>query len=105
MYAVWSSQLGAEEHDVPRAADLLPDPRARHYWDPEQAVGGPFAGVLGMDSPAWDVWLLFDRDARWRDLDAPPDPAWWAHQLNGLPDSLRLDPDRFARKGNDLLDR
>lgn len=99
---VWSPQLGAQERHVPDAARLMADPRVRHYWDPGRVVGGRYAEPLGLDSPAWDVWLLFGREAVWEDPAGAPEAAWWEHQLGGLPDSLRLDPGRFARKANEL---
>lgn len=101
VYVVWSSQLGAEESHVPDATGLIPDPRVRHYWDGEQVVGGAYQEPLGLTQPAWDVWMLFDGNASWG--DTPPAPAWWEHQLTSLPDSLRLDPERFARKAEALL--
>lgn len=87
----------------------MPDRRARHYWDPDRVVGRAYqerltAGdrVFRLESAAWDVWLLFDRDARWE--AAPPPPAWWEHQLGGrLPDERRLNPQRFADRANALL--
>ncbi|HSR43121.1 MAG TPA: hypothetical protein VLL48_13130, partial [Longimicrobiales bacterium] len=97
VYVVWSPQLGARESHVPDATTLMPDPRARHYWDPTLSVGKGVSPYLGLDDPAWDVWLLFPRDAIWGDGPLPP-PEWWEHQLGSLPDSLRLDPDRFGRK-------
>lgn len=101
---VWSPQLGAEERHVPDGARLILDPRVRHYWDPDRLVGRRYAPILGTDAPAWDVWLLFGRTARWSDPDGAPEPDWWEHQLGGLPDSLRLDPERFARKAAELLE-
>lgn len=105
VYVVWSSQLGAEERHVPEAATLMPDPRARHYWDPEMAVGRAYQAFLEIPQPAWDVWMLFGRDARWTGTD-PPEPAWWEHQLSGagLPAERVLDPDRFARKAAALVE-
>lgn len=80
----------------------MPDPRVRHYWDPTLGVGRAAAPHIGLGSPAWDVWLLYDRDAAWGD-GALPEPAWWEHQLGGLPADRHLDPTRFARKAEELL--
>ena len=108
VFVVWSSQLGAAERHVPDATRLISDPRARHYWDPDRLAGRAvtqrFARMLDRSaedaSPAWDVWLLFDRDARWDSL--PPEPAWWEHQLDMLPADRHLDPERFAGKAREL---
>lgn len=86
---------------MPDATGLIPDARVRHYWDPERVVGEAYREELGLSEPAWDVWLLFGRDATWR--EARPSPDWWEHQLSVLADSLHLDPERFARKATELL--
>lgn len=86
---------------MPEATALMPDPRARHYWDPGLLAGRAFAPIVGTSMPAWDVWLLFDRDAGWTDR-TPPEPAWWAHQLQGMPEERRLDPERFTRRATEL---
>ena len=108
VFVVWSSQLGAEERHVADATRLIPDPRARHYWDPDRLVGKAVTRRLQLmldraptgDPAAWDVWLLFDRSARWDSL--PPVPAWWEHQTNMLPPERHLDPERFAARAREL---
>lgn len=95
VYVVWSPQLGAQEKHVASATALVPDARARHYWDGNMVVGSTFQPLLELPAPAWDVWMLFDRDAMWR-ADAPPRPAWWEHQLSAGPPELHLDASRFA---------
>lgn len=93
---VWSPELDAAENDVPGATRLMSDPRVAHFWDPEATVGRAFREVLGTSEPAWDVWMLFDQDARWD--QQPPDPAWWEHQLAYLSPDRYLDPQRFASR-------
>lgn len=104
VYVVWSTQLGASESRVPDATALMPDARARHYWDPGLAVGKAVSGQLGLDDPAWDVWLLYDRVKTWG-RGGPPEPDWWEHQLGNLPAERRLDPQRFAQRAAELLER
>ena len=99
---VWSSQLGAEEKHVAEAAALMQDPRVRHYWDGARLAGKAFQAGLGLGSPAWDVWLLFPPGVRWEAGQAP-EPAWWEHQLRGMPSDRRLDPKRFADKARELI--
>lgn len=109
MFVVWSGQVGNEGH-VPAAAELIPDPRVRHYWDQERVAGKAFRNLddgaerLELDFPAWDVWLIFDADARWTD-GGPPRPIWWEHQLGDLLPSRRLDAERFARKAVEATGR
>jgi hypothetical protein len=109
IYVVWSSQLNAEEKHVTDAAKLLSDKRARHYWDGDQVVGGnyqkltlPDGEIIEIASPAWDVWMLFGRDARWD--ESAPEPDWWEHQLGPLPKEIRLEPERFGDKARELLE-
>ena len=104
VYVVWSSQVGGKERHVAKAAKVIPGPRARHYWDADQNVGKVFQPILGTPAPAWDVWMLFDRGVRW-DGKTPPRPAWWEHQLYGMPPELFLDAERFAKKAREILSR
>jgi hypothetical protein len=82
---------------------LMPDPRVRHYWDGDRVVGGAFRVLdfgertIDIGAEAWDVWLLFDREATWSP-DGPPLPAWWEHQLRIPVPERRLDAQRFASK-------
>lgn len=107
---VWSDQLGGNPDAVPEASKLIPDPRASSYWDGERWLGRayerlPYQGdVLQMTSEAWDVYLLFDRDAKWT-ADGPPRPAWWEDQLQGLPRERFLDASRFAARAAELAHR
>jgi hypothetical protein len=95
VYVVWSPQLGAEEKHVASATALVSDKRARHFWDQGELAGSAFQSILSLPAPAWDTWMLFDRNAMWREAKAPT-PAWWEHQLAVGPPELHLDPDRFA---------
>jgi hypothetical protein len=104
VYVIWSSQSGAEEQHVADAAELVADRRTRHYWDGGQQVGEAFQPLLGTPAAAWDVWLLFDRGARWEG-NAPPRPAWWEHQLHGMTPERLLDPDRFARQAREIEEK
>jgi hypothetical protein len=87
----------------------MPDSRARHYWDGREAMGRLYETLeldgkaLSIGVPAWDVWMLFDRDTEWK--TTPPKPAWWEHQLHGLPEERHLDPERFAAKAKALAAR
>jgi len=108
VYVVWSPQLGAQEKHAGDATELVPDKRARHYWDGDMVIGSQFQELkhpdgtdLSLGSPAWDVWMLFAPDARW-EVPGAPEPAWWEHQLGGMPEDIRLDPERFAAKAAQL---
>lgn len=106
VFVVWSDQLGAQPRYVADAARLMPDSRARQYWDGQEVIGRAYQTLamdgrtFTLDAPAWDVWMLFDRDAAWR--STPPKPAWWEHQLYALPHERQLNPERFAAKAQTL---
>ena len=95
VFVVWSAQLGAQEKHVASATALVPDPRVTHYWDGAMLVGSAFQPLLGLPAPAWDTWMLFDRNAVWKDTGLPM-PVWWEHQLQAGPPGLMLDSKRFA---------
>jgi hypothetical protein len=107
VFVVWSDQLGAEPRHVPDAAELIPDPRARHYWDGREVAGRAFQTLdyegkpITLGAPAWDVWMLFDRNAEWVGVSAPK-PVWWEHQVHTAPKERFLDPTRFAEKARAL---
>jgi hypothetical protein len=105
VHVVWSSQVGAEAQHVAGGAELMQDERAVHYWDPNRRVGAAFRKhIVGLSSPAWDVWMLYAPGVSWEG-HAPLPPTWWEHQLPGLDPALRLDADRFARKALKLSAR
>jgi hypothetical protein len=79
----------------------VPDDRAAHLWDGTGASMRAFQSALGLGEEAWDVFLLYDRNARWNG-DVPPQPKFWMHQLSS---SLapHLEPEEFAKQANALL--
>jgi hypothetical protein len=101
VFVVWSSQLGAQEKNVGEATTLIPDRRVSNFWDSSLVVGTAFSRAANRSEPAWDVYMLFGPNASWPATGVPT-PAWWEHQLSGLPPELRLDPRRFAAKARAL---
>lgn len=79
-YVVWVPMFRGMERDVPGASTEVPDARSLHYWDGASLLVQGYRETLGLPEPAWDIFLLYDRDARW-DGDKPPAPAYWMHQL------------------------
>ncbi len=75
---------------------LVPDKRARQYWDPGELLGRDYQRILPTPGPAWDVYLLFPRGVQWT-AAAPPKPIFWMHQLGGVTNAPRLDPDVFRQ--------
>lgn len=103
VFIVSSSQLGAEEEDIRNPMSLMSGDNVRHYWDGDRRVGATLQDFMGMDYPAWDVWLLYGPGAVWG--DPAPEPDWWEHQLSDLDrvhPERRLDAERFASKAREL---
>jgi hypothetical protein len=88
VFIIWIPAITGDDYGAAMGSlSKVPDPRARHYWDGGQALGEAFSPLLGIRSRmAWDVYLLFDGKAQWK--DSPPAPTEWLHQLVGE------DPDR-----------
>jgi hypothetical protein len=101
VYSVWVPILPSDaKFTVGRATKSLVNPRVTHYWDGAGELVQGFAPVLGIDDKAWDVYLLYDKDAEW--TGAPPKPIYWQEQL-GLSDETKLDPTKLTAEINRLL--
>jgi hypothetical protein len=92
---VWQPKSGGQEKDVSEATATFPDKRARHFWDGSGWTVEHFKSVLGIQVDAWDLYLLYDADARW-DGDEPPKPLFWMHQLRGVDNGPLLDAGVFG---------
>ena len=78
-----------------------------HGWDGERRLGHMFAAALGLSSIAWDVYLLYSPGVRWN-LDVPPTPDFWMHQLpadSGAARNLVLYPTKLSEELMKLMDR
>jgi hypothetical protein len=70
---VWIDRLPSDDEGAARRAHaLLDDPRVTHFYDPDQHAGRAWAGVLGLQDVAWDVYLLFDDQAAWGNTAPAP---------------------------------
>jgi len=106
VYAVWVPILWSDWRlAVSRATTRLPDERVSHFWDAGGTLVRAYSQILQLSDarPAWDVYLLFDRNAEWN--DEPPAPQDWMHQLPREPAERRLDSEALAAKAGRLLDR
>lgn len=85
---------------VGRATKSLDDPRAMHWWDGDNILSQAYAPVLGIEGEAWDVYLLYDKDATWG--DAPPKPAYTQDQM-GISPETQLDRTKLTAEIKKLL--
>lgn len=95
VFVVWIPAIAGDRYEATESAmALIPDERARHYWDGGQALGEALSPTLGIRAKmAWDVYVLYDEDAGWG--DAPPAPAAWLHQKFGEDPALELKEERL----------
>lgn len=108
VYIVWSPILELDAQSwVPNAMTRLPDSRVSHYWDGEGKLVEAYKTILptldektGKYLKAWDVYMVFPRDAEWQ--DKPPEPGYWMHQL-WLDTGNRFDGDILAKETKKML--
>jgi hypothetical protein len=91
------------------AAELVsPEKRlTMQAWDSRRSVGEAFAKTLGLNCPAWDVYLVYEPGVRWNG-DTAPMPSLWMHQLSkksGADPALHLQPDRLTLEVRNALAR
>ncbi len=53
--------------------------RITYLWDGEFAAARSWQKTLGLPGVAWDVYLLYRPQAKWK--SRPPRPDFWMHQL------------------------
>jgi len=84
VFVVWMPVLERDDLLAAReATSLLADSRVRHYWDGQRALGYPLGRTLQLKESqlAWDVYLVYGREAKWTSGSLPP-PQDWMHQLS-----------------------
>ena len=110
MYIVWVAVKNAQTPNELAANAAREAPRysgALNYLDRSGEATRAFAVPLkleprlGIQLPAWDVYLAYSGDARW--MQTPPAPAYWMHQLSNAPAALRLDGDKLRSEIEKLL--
>ena len=86
---------------IPQATKRFTDGRVSHYWDRHGQLVSAYARVLQIDGPAWDIYLLYDRNAEWK--DQPPTPNFWMDQI-GAEKGTPFEGDKLAQWVRDLLE-
>lgn len=102
VYAVWVPILPSDvKITVPRATNRLPDERVTHFWDGGGELVTAYSRILELgDTPAWDVYFVFDRNAEWN--GKPPKPDYWMDKL-GIRPEQQLDGEKLAAEVRRLL--
>jgi hypothetical protein len=97
VHIIWTPVLAKDSYAAAVAVrDLIPDPRATHYWDADRSLGLSYTKSVMLPEDnnelAWDVYFIYEQGTRWR--GSPPVPADWWHQL--------ADDQRFLADGKAL---
>lgn len=83
VYVVWMPVLATDDREAAlKSQSIVDDSRASHFWDLDQSLGRAYGKSIDLPRGgdlAWDMYLVFGRDAKW---DATlPVPSLWNHQL------------------------
>ena len=103
VFVVWIPAISGDRYEATEnAMTLIPDERARHYWDGSQALGEALSPTLGIRAQmAGDVYVVYDGAAEWG--DAPPAPTSWLHQKAGEDPALELTEERLVEQLQNAL--
>ena len=96
VYAVWLPILGIDSKaSLPMATNRFSDPRVRQYWDAKAELNSSYASIFKTDDAVWDVYMLYDRNAEWK--EKPPAPVYMMDKI-GLEGSRQLDGAELAKQ-------
>jgi hypothetical protein len=104
VYVVWSAQTAqATQLRAAARSNEVRDHRVAYFYDAEGSVADAFRGVAGSGAtPATDILLLYDTDARLA-LD-PPAPAMWM-SANPKIKGAALDEKQLSAHANQMVRR
>ena len=95
VHVVWMPVLRSDNAKEGLAAEsFIPDERAVHYWDGDNALGKVYGRLLTLPRGrqlAWDIYFVYEPGVEWK--DEPPLPTDWMHQLGR--DERSLDGDKL----------
>lgn len=105
VYVVWENISSQDSKEMAQAAaNLLHGDRVTHFWAEDRWVGEALQEQVGLESPAWDVFLLFPQGATWQ--GSPPEARLMMHNLRGsdeLPKEAYLNGLELAEGVRELL--
>lgn len=104
-FVVHVPTLGARESNVAPASQLISNRYTTNYWEETGIIGRRIQQTMNFPLYTWDFWSVYDPRTVWSDPNKIPAPAFYMHQLDGLPPTLKLDASVLAAKANELLQR
>jgi len=106
VHVVWTPVVPGDDLEAAKEArGLISDPRAVHYWDPEQHLGLAYGTAVELPRGrelAWDIYFAFEPGVKWE--NRVPAPKEWVHQL-GMDDRRLADGARLQASVEGLLGR
>ena len=93
-----SPPLPRQPEAAQEATGLVADKRARHFRDGGGSLGKEYGKIISLPQNkkfAWDVYLVFGRQAKW--TKCAPKPDFWMHQLGGPETGNMLDGEKFRQ--------
>ena len=103
VYIVWLPIFGGDfKGEQRKLSQRFRDKRVSYFSDSESLSGKLWERVLKTGRPiAWDVYLLYQPDAKWK--EEPPEPDYWMHQLGGVTKAPRFDEETFRAKLKEMV--
>jgi len=105
VYVVWMPVLGKDDEAAAAlAAATMTDPRVRHFWNPDMSIGHEASRAMGVQEqldPAWDVFVMYGKEAAWKGPGMPA-PSGWLHRV-AEQDPRWMEPDKLLRALGALL--
>ena len=105
-YVIWVPRLGGTPDHVPEASTIIINDRTQHYWDEEEDLGTAYGNFLelGIEAPAWDIYLLYDAGVEWPEGSVPV-PVYWEHQMSDVTTGPQLDGEVFRERVTEALQK
>jgi len=103
-YVVWLPIYGGDfRGEARKISRSFRDKRVSYFVDPASLTGDAWELVLQTRrETAWDVYLIYGKDAEWTD-EHPPMPGFWMHQLTGVTKAPRLEEPEFRKTLKEML--
>jgi len=102
VYIVWMPILQSDDlKTAQEQCSEFSDSRVVYYWDANRITGPLWQLVMKIPAFAWDIYLLYDKEAHWS--KQPTVPIFWMHQLRGALDAPLLNVPELTAKTKQLL--
>jgi hypothetical protein len=86
---VWIPMLPDDSAEAATRSSALFGAATAQFYDAERLLGNAIASSIGAATTAWDIYLTYDREQRWKTAERPPTPVDYAHQLGDWADPTR----------------